>query len=216
MAISSKTSTALRLSGFAFATALLFSGCDRAEPVTYQIPKESRNVSMPGPAATAQPAAGAPASNGMQMLPGMAQAADAAGELTYTAPAGWEDAPASGIRKANLHVADDNGTAEVTVLAFPGDVGGRLANINRWRGQIGLAPVTAEDLPAFVESYQISKHGGLYIRLEGTENSILGALLPFHGYTWFFKLQGTTATVLANESAMKAFLDSVELAEDGH
>lgn len=158
----------------------------------------------------------APTGKGMQVLPGMQDSVNAAGDIAYTAPDGWEDLPASGIRKANLRVTDANGSAELTVLAFPGDVGGTLANINRWRGQIGLAPASTETLPTLTESYAISKHGALYTRLEGDANSILGALLPFHGYTWFFKLQGTSSTVLAEEANFKAFLDSVVMEDHAH
>jgi hypothetical protein len=170
---------------------------------------------MPGPVDAAKQAPEAPAGR-MSVLPGMDGAAAEAGQVRYDVPEGWEDFPASGIRKANLKVSDADGGAELTVLAFPGDVGGRLANITRWRGQIGLDPVGAEELPAFTESYTISGHGGLYVRLEGGEQSILGALLPFHGYTWFFKLQGNTGTVLGNEAEMKAFLDSVQLEDTLH
>jgi hypothetical protein len=152
----------------------------------------------------------------MQVLPGMQDAADEAGELTYTVPEGWEELAPSGIRKANLKVTDANGSAELTVLVFPGDVGGRLANINRWRGQIGLEADTADDLPAYTEGYPISDHRGLYLRLEGTTHSILGGLLPFHGYTWFFKFLGDHETVLAHEADMKAFLDSVQLQDSHH
>lgn len=195
-------------------TALMVTGCDKAEPVSYQIPKEAREVSMPGPAAQA-PAA-APAPSGMNVLPGMQEAADSAGGISYKVPEGWTELPASGIRKANLKVSDENGTAELTVTVFPGDVGGRLANINRWRGQVGLDPVTAEDLAAFTESYTISQHRGLYTRIEGGTDSILGGLLPFHGNTWFFKLQGNNSTVFAAEAGFKAFLDTVALQDTHH
>jgi hypothetical protein len=205
-------------------------GCEKAEPTSYLIPKEPREVAVP--AAPGDPSKQAPApfvaessgasapdapagNNQMRVLPGMAEAANQAGEVRYRVPEGWEDLPPSGIRKANLRVTDDFGTAELTVLVFPGDVGGRLANINRWRGQIGLDPATPEELPAFTEAYTISQHRGLYVRLEGGMQSILGGLLPFHGSTWFFKLQGNSQTVLDNEAAMKAFLDSVQL-EDRH
>lgn len=195
------------------ATLLALTGCDVAEPTSYLIPKEERSTAVSDPVA---PASQAPAAGGsMQVLPGMEAAANEAGEVRYTVPESWVEQPPSGIRKANLTVTDENGRAELTVLTFPGDVGGRLANINRWRGQIGLDPATPEDLPAFTESYTISQHRGLYVRLEGETDCILGALLPFHGYTWFFKLQGSKGTVLANEAAMKAFLDSVQL-EDTH
>lgn len=208
---------------------LTLVACERSEPTSYLIPKEERGVSMPEAAST--PASQAPASastntapanaanataGGMQVLPGMQQAANEAGELSYSVPEGWEDLGASGIRKANLKVSEANGSAELTALVFPGDVGGRLANINRWRGQIALAPASPEELPAFTEGYVISQHRGLYVRLEGEEQSILGALLPFHGNTWFFKLIGDNETVLANEANMKAFLDSVQLQDTHH
>lgn len=198
-----------------FFAAFVLTGCDQAKPTSYQIPKEDRTVAMPGPAAAPNKPAPAAADSGMRVLPGMKEAANKAGEVSYSVPEGWEELAPSGIRKANLKVPGENGSAELTVLTFPGDVGGRLANINRWRGQIGLSEVTAEELTEFAESYSISNHGGLYVRLEGSEQSILGALLPFHGNTWFFKLQGNTETVLANEASMKAFLDSVKL-EDTH
>jgi hypothetical protein len=198
-------------------------GCERAEPTSYRIPKEvveepepsfadaSKQATPPGVATGS-----APPNGQMRVLPGMEEAAQEAGELSYTVPEGWEDRPASGIRKANLVVSDASGSAELTVLAFPGDVGGMLANVNRWREQIGLDPITADALDSVAQPYTISAHGGRYVRLEGSLQSILGGLLPFHGYTWFFKLQGDSMTVLANEAAMKTFLDSVRLEDDHH
>lgn len=213
---------------------LSLTGCEKAEPTSYLIPKESRDTNLPQAPSDASKQAPSPmvpvteaapgmspagptsaGSSQMQVLPGMAEAAEQAGDIQYTVPDGWEDLPPSGIRKANLRVSDDFGSAELTVLVFPGDVGGRLANINRWRGQIGLDAATPEDLSAFTEAYTISQHRGLYVRLEGGMQSILGGLLPFHGSTWFFKLQGSSQTVMDNEAAMKAFLDSVQL-EDAH
>lgn len=146
----------------------------------------------------------------------MAEAAQAAGGLSYSVPAGWTELPASGLRKATLQVTDENGSGELTVLVFPGDVGGTLANINRWRGQIQLAPVTEAELATISSPYPISKHGGLYVQLNGGAQSILGGLLPFHDSTWFFKFIGDSATVLANETQFKAFLDSVVLEDHAH
>jgi hypothetical protein len=203
---------------------LTLVACERSEPTSYLIPKEEPNQqqneqpqpSRPSSSASATQAPTNEAQGGMQVLPGMQQAANEAGELSYTVPEGWEDLRANGIRKANLKVSDANGSAELTVLVFPGDVGGRLANINRWRGQIALEAASPDELPAFTKGYMISQHRGLYVRLEGEEQSILGALLPFHGNTWFFKLIGDNETVFANEANMKAFLDSVQLQDSHH
>lgn len=197
-----------------FAAALLcLSACDRAQPTTYKIPKEVRAATLPMPD-TDTPSATEPSN--MEVLPGMQEAANKAGEIGYTKPAGWQEVAASGIRKANFKVADESGSAEITVLTFPGDVGGRLANINRWRGQIGLADAALDDLPAYTVGIDIANHRALYVRLEGEAQSILGALLPFHGNTWFFKMLGDTNTVLANETAMQNFLSSIVLEDHAH
>jgi len=197
-----------------FAAALLcLSACDRAQPTTYKIPKEVRAATLPMPD-TVAPSATEPSN--MEVLPGMQEAANKAGEIGYTKPAGWQEVAASGIRKANFKVADESGSAEITVLTFPGDVGGRLANINRWRGQIGLADAALDDLPAYTVGIDIANHRALYVRLEGEAQSILGALLPFHGNTWFFKMLGDTNTVLANETAMQNFLSSIVLEDHAH
>jgi hypothetical protein len=197
-----------------FAAALLcLSACDRAQPTTYKIPKEVRAATLPMPDTDTLSAT---APSNMEVLPGMQEAANKAGEIGYTKPAGWQEVAASGIRKANFKVADESGSAEITVLTFPGDVGGRLANINRWRGQIGLADAALDDLPAYTVGIDIANHRALYVRLEGEAQSILGALLPFHGNTWFFKMLGDTNTVLANETAMQNFLSSIVLEDHAH
>ena len=197
-----------------FAAALLcLSACDRAQPTTYKIPKEVREATLPMPDTVATTTT---APSNMEVLPGMQEAANKAGEIGYTKPAGWQEIAASGIRKANFKVADESGSAEITVLTFPGDVGGRLANINRWRGQIGLADAALDDLPAYTVGIDIANHRALYVRLEGEAQSILGALLPFHGNTWFFKMLGDTNTVLANETAMQNFLSSIVLEDHAH
>lgn len=151
----------------------------------------------------------------MQVLPGMEQAAQTAPELTYTVPESWEEFPAQSVRKANFRVSDDSGKAEITVTVFPGDVGGLLANINRWRGQIGLDATDEDGSKDLTRQISISKHGSTLVNLQGPEQSILGGILSFHGSTWFFKMQGATGTVASQAEAMEAFLASVQI-EDSH
>ena len=110
---------------------------------------------------------------------------------------------------------DAHGSTEITALTFPGDVGGLLANINRWAGQIGLQPITEAQLQQVTAQTTISGHGGLYVTLLGPERSILGGILPFHGDTWFFKMSGPAASIAEQEAAFKVFLNSVAI-EDSH
>jgi hypothetical protein len=70
------------------------------------------------------------------------------GKPSWTLPDGWTEKPGSGIRHATLAIAGDK-PLEVTVIVLPksgDDAEYLLANINRWRGQLRLAPIEAQAL----------------------------------------------------------------------
>ena len=206
---------------------LLLSGCKDPVVVSYLIPKSSSSnnlQAMPDEGtekpvfsqASKLPTDKITAKTEMPLLPGMQESADAGPAIVFSLPEGWTDVGSSGIRKANLRVNDANGSAEVTALSFPGDVGGNLANVNRWCGQIELNTMSQDQLESISEPITISHHGGTYLRLQGPQKSILVGILPFHGSTWFFKMIGDNATVQANELAMESFLNSVNIHDSHH
>ena len=206
---------------------LLLSGCEDAVVVSYLVPKSPASTTvqtLPEEGTVKQdlsqlsktPETKIPPQTEMQLLKGMQGSADAQPEIIFSLPDGWNDAGSSGMRKANLRINDPSGSAEVTALSFPGDVGGNLANVNRWCGQIELNSIDQAQLESISKPITISHHRGTYLRLQGPQKSILVGILPFHGNTWFFKMLGDTATVLANELAMKNFLDSVNIHDTNH
>ena len=206
---------------------LLLSGCKDPVVVSYLIPKSSssNNLQTMPDVGTEKPVFSQvsklpsdkiTAKTEMQILPGMQESADAGPDIVFSLPEGWTDAGSSGIRKANLRVNDANGSAEITALSFPGDVGGNLANVNRWCGQIELNTISQDQLDSISEPITISNHAGTYLRLQGPQKSILVVILPFHGSTWFFKMLGNNATVQANELAMENFLNSVNIYDSHH
>jgi hypothetical protein len=71
--------------------------------------------------------------------------------LTWTAPAHWKAKPGSSMRKGSFTIAGEGGEGDLAITAFPGDVGGDLANLNRWRGQIQLPPVTQAEFDAAIQ-----------------------------------------------------------------
>ena len=84
------------------------------------------------------PAAPAPAAGGGGMDSSLPVQAEPGASLLWTAPSGWQVQKGNAVRKGSYAVG---GGAEVAITAFPGDVGGVLANVNRWRLQAGLDPV---------------------------------------------------------------------------
>ena len=123
------------------ACALLLGACRDAKITSYRVPREAD----PAPVAqTATPAAPAGAAGAAMASTPVATTAGMA--LTWKAPANWQSKPATSMRKATYTIAGDGAEAELAITAFPGDVGGELANVNRWRGQLKLPELTADEL----------------------------------------------------------------------
>src|SRR5215475_6543912 len=62
--------------------------------------------------------------------------------IKWTTPELWTEVPPSSMRYASFSApAQEGGKIDISVVTFPGDGGADADNINRWRGQIGLAPL---------------------------------------------------------------------------
>jgi hypothetical protein len=118
------------------------------------------------------------------------------------------------MRKATWIVSGPNGSkAEIAVTVFPGSVGGLTANVNRWRGQIGLPPASPDEIAA---SAKAAKVGGIdsqrfVMTAADGKKSVDAVMTSKDGATWFFKMNGETAAVEANASAFIAFLSASKL-----
>ena len=82
---------------------------------------------------------------GEGLAPPVSSAVAPAGDGSpHLAAPGGLDARSNGssARYATLAITGADGAkGELAVTHFPGDVGGDLANVNRWRQQIGLEPI---------------------------------------------------------------------------
>lgn len=118
------------------------------------------------------------------------------------------------MRKATWIVAGPDGSkAEIAVTVFPGNVGGLTANVNRWRGQIGLPPASGEDIAA---SAKPAKVGGIdsqrfVMTSDDGKKGLDAVMTPHKGATWFFKMSGDAAAVAAHGAALVAFLAESQL-----
>ena len=101
---------------------------------------ERRCERLPAPPSpSAPPAPAAP--------PPMTVARRPAADLVWSAPAAWKPKAVSSMRRGSFEVGEGTGPlADLAITVFPGDVGGDLANVNRWRGQLDLPPIAEADL----------------------------------------------------------------------
>jgi hypothetical protein len=181
---------------------LFAAGCRDEKIASYRVPKETVAETPPSaPSAT---------------TPGMASTAVPTASddnLVWTAPSTWESRPASAMRKATYIIPGDAGaTAELAITAFPGDVGGTLANVNRWRGQLSLPPIGDVALPSALTHVDFNGLHADVVDLGATDGAkrLLGAIVPVDGVTWFFKLTGPDSLVLGQKTAFIDFLKTVK------
>src|ERR1700722_15454915 len=119
---------------FAVALALVSCGNDKVE--VYKIPKEGIDVAMQSGSAGLVPPPGSPAQ--------------------WTKPESWKEQPLSEMRLGSFKVEGPNAdTADFSVIAFPGEAGGLISNINRWRGQLQLSPLSEEQLPEVIQKTEV-------------------------------------------------------------
>src|SRR5688572_636851 len=97
------------------------------------------------------------------------QEKEPAKELTYKAPKGWRELEGTQFLLARFQVTqgDATATASIAVLRAPG--GGLVANINRWRNQIGLDSLKDEEVLKATKEVKIDSLKGHFIDLTGPE-----------------------------------------------
>ncbi|HET7826910.1 MAG TPA: hypothetical protein VFK90_16360, partial [Anaeromyxobacter sp.] len=141
-------------------------------------------------------------------MPGDVPAAGrpASGGLRWTLPSGWTEAQGGQMRFATLK-PPVQGKVDASVVVLPGPAGGELANVNRWRNQIGLPPIDEAALAAARKIVQ-TKAGPLkvYDFTNGgkTGTRVVAGLTESGGNTWFVKLSGDAAAVgAARDDFMK-------------
>jgi hypothetical protein len=135
---------------------------------------------------------------------------------TWTIPAGWQEGQLAQFLVAKYVITGANGTAAaVNVSSLAGDGGGLLPNVNRWRAQLGLAPVTEADL-ANLPTIDASGGKATMIEFSGTDARtgkparLVGLVLPLGGQTWFYKLMGDENIVAQQRDALIQFVQSAK------
>jgi len=222
---------------------LAASGCRDRNIVTYRAPKDAPPTlapaagmsgqlpdghppigqsTNPGPTDAGQlpeghpPIGQAAGAGAMGAMPGGGGPTVSEGNaLSWTAPASWVAKAPGMVRKGSYNVPGDGGAVgDVAITAFPGDTGGLFANVNRWRGQIGLPSIAESGLESAIERLELNGFHIVLVDATGTSNGqpvrLLGAIVPHDGQTWFFKLTGPAALVGQEQAAFRGFLATLK------
>lgn len=145
-----------------------------------------------------------------QVKPAFAQSAD----IHWKAPSHWIQGPASGMRLASFILSSPYGTGDVSIISLPSNSGSLLANINRWRGQIGLSPTTQDLLNKDIAHEVMDTHEVTIVTLKGDEKSIVAGIFEHGGYRYFVKIIGPSAVIQKETAPFMNFMRGISF--DGH
>jgi hypothetical protein len=130
-----------------------------------------------------------------------------------TLPNGWEESPRGEMRVASFRVRGEGGkNADISVIPLPGIAGTDMANVNRWREQVGLAPAPEPELSKSAQLVDVGGEKGQIYDLAGKNpgsgdlTRIVAAIVRKDGSAWFFKMTGDDSLVAKQKPAFLEYL----------
>jgi len=143
-----------------------------------------------------------------EQLPAASENAPEPGGLKYKTPDGWTVKPNGVMRLASLDVIDGEKKCDISIIKLGPDQP-VLENVNRWRGQIKLAPATESELE--LKPIHCGGKDASMVQLVGEVETILAVMVSTPDATWFVKLQGPNDLAQRERDKFVAFTESVEL-----
>lgn len=184
---------------FVVALSLSVVGCQEGDIREYDAPKESAASAPAMPTATPRGAENA----------------------TWTLPDGWRELPGEGMRFATLVMegatADGRPALEMRVTPLGLAARDPLANVVRWRQQIGQGPITAAELPDYARELDVDGRTVHLVSLVAdpgeheSPHQILAAIVPGNQRAWFFMILDHNDRLGPYEEAFETFVRSVRI-----
>ncbi|MCM2322659.1 MAG: hypothetical protein NDJ90_05310 [Oligoflexia bacterium] len=192
------------------------AGCSRNDlsVTTYQTAKR--------PVAAPENPHGGAMSAPMQPMPDRAMSggefapADASG-IVWETPKEWSAQAGGSMRLASFAVPGEGAAPgySASIIALEGEAGGLVANVNRWRQQVGLS---AQDEPAILKSSKTGRSAlGEFrwfriVNDQSPEQAMLVAVVPAGEKTLFVKLVAPKAALAKNEQKFLSLCSSLRQA----
>jgi hypothetical protein len=145
----------------------------------------------------------------------------------WETPEGWTELKATQMRVINFQFGAD-GEGQCYLTALSGGGGGMVANVNRWRGQMGLDPLPDEEMAALEERTLLGAPAK-YVDIEGDfggmsfpgapaadskkDYRLIGLIQVQDPFTFFIKMTGPKALVAEHEPAFRRFCESIKIGE---
>ncbi len=145
--------------------------------------------------------------------PGAAPAGPALAE--WEVPPAWSSVAAPQmVHRKWTAPGPGSSSADITVSVFPGETGGLVDNLNRWRGQVGLGGLSEAELQKGIQSIDVLGGAATLVDYTGSSpesgdaSRVVVVIVRRDGRSWFYKLLGPPQVVEAQRSAFVRFVQS--------
>lgn len=140
---------------------------------------------------------------------GMTTRDASAPQLKWTKPEGWNEVPASSMRYASFSAGGNENKIDISVVMFPGEGGSDVENVNRWRGQIGLPPMSLAAVTSQITTLKAGDATFAMVDIADANARTLAAWVRRDARVWFFKVMGPSAAVEKEKPNFVKFVQSV-------
>ena len=110
--------------------------------------------------------------------------------LKWEKPNSWVPSNGSAMRSASFSVPFSEGTGDLSVIQLGGTGGGLEPNVNRWRRQLNLEPLTINEIEKIIikQAGKLGVYNMLHIVDDKMNNAFLCAIISTDDVTIFVKL----------------------------
>lgn len=138
--------------------------------------------------------------------------------FAYATPEGWQSGKLGGFRVLAFQVERAGMAMEVTVSALGPEARAVAGNVNRWRDQVGLPPLSDDEARSSAQEIAVGDARGDFVELRGksiagAEFALWGVLLSHDDVTWVFKASGDMDLMDAEKAHFEEFLKSIRFPE---
>ena len=130
-------------------------------------------------------------------------------QIKWKAPEGWGEVPPSSMRYASFSAGANEGKIDISVVTFPSEGGSDTDNVNRWRQQIGLPPMSPAAVASQVAPLKTADTTFSTVDIAGANARTVAAWTRRDGRVWFFKATGPNAAVEKEKPNFVKFVESV-------
>ena len=133
-------------------------------------------------------------------------------QIKFTLPKGWKETPPGQFQISRFVVGDPQDPVEISISSAGGDL---AANVNRWRGQVGLEPVAEQEMATALAPTEVFDMKAGQIEIIGPpgekQQAIIGVIAPAGRTNWFIKLKGPVQPALEQKKNFEEFVKSLKM-----